>query len=299
MRATPATSWRLCSTALALGLLPAVASAGQPTVGVNYRAPADCPDSAEFIALLEARAPGSWRFREGTGDPLFVVEIRDAGGGMLGRLRRRTGDRTSETREVHARSCREVAQALALTATISLGPAGAPSEASPWIWSAGVGAAALTLLPPSPMFEARVHVETGAPARNGFHAPDLRLTLAHARNDVRWLGPARFTLSSIGLNACPLSWHLLRLCLGVEGGLLAATGRAVDRPRSIRRWWTAAGAVASVRWTMARWLIVESFGGVRVPFRRADFVFEMPRRPVATIPPAVLLGGVSFARTIP
>ena len=139
----------------------------------------------------------------------------------------------------------------------------------------------------------------GAAARNGFHAPDLRLTLAHARNDLVASGTARFSLSSIGVSACPLSWRALRLCLDGEAGLLSAAGRVVGQPRSVRTWWTAAGAVASARWTVGPRLIAESFAGLRVPLHRVDFVFELPRRPVATIPAVVVLAGVSLARTIP
>jgi hypothetical protein len=290
---------RLCCTVFALGLLPAAASAGEPTVGVTYRAPVDCPDSAEFLALLTARAAGSWRFREGTGEPQFAVEIRDVGYGKLGRVRRRTGGRVSEAREVRAGTCRDVVQALALTTSLSLGTTAERSAARPWIWSAGVGAAALTLLAPAPMLEALFYVEADGARRNGLHAPDLRLTLAHARNDLVSAGAARFSRSSVGLYACPLSWRALRLCLRGEAGLLAATGLAVDRPRSTLSWWTAAGAVASARWTFGRWLILEPFAGLRVPLHRAHFVFEMPRRLVAAVPAAVVLGGVSLGRTIP
>jgi hypothetical protein len=294
---------RLCGIVLALGLLPAAASAGDPAVGVSYRSPRDCPDAVEFIALLTTRTGGSWRFQQGAGDPQLVVEIRDAEAGKLGRLRRRIGGQVSEAREIRAADCRDVVQALALSAALSLGPAGIGSagEARPWIWTAGVGAAALALLPPGPMLRASAHVETSAAGRgDGFHAPDLRLTLAHARNDLLTAGTAaRFSLSALALRVCPLGWRALRVCLEGEAGLLAASGRAVDRPRSVLTGWTAAGVVASARWEVGRWLIAESFAGLQVPLRRADFVFEMPRRPVATIPAAVVLGGVSFARTIP
>ncbi len=281
------------------GLLPAAASADEPSAAVTYSAPADCPDSAAFIALLTTRAAGSWRFREGTGDPQFVVEIREAREGKLGRLRRRTGGRVSDAREVRAGSCQEVVQALALTTTLSLAAAVEEPGASPWRWNVGVGVAAVALLPPAPMLQARIHVETSPLQRNGLHAPDLRLILAHARNDLLSVGAARFSLSSIGVSACPLSWRALRVCLDGDAGVLAGAGRGVDRPRSILTWWTAAGALASARWILGRRVIFESFAGLRVPLRRTDFVFEMPRRPVASIPAACAVGGVSFARTIP
>jgi hypothetical protein len=285
----------------ALVLLPGVSRAAEArTVGLSYRAPADCPDSAAFIALVSTRTAGGWRFRAGTADPELVVEIRGdgAGGAMLGQLRRRTGDRVSEAREVRAGGCREVVRALALSAALSLDPA-RESGSRPWIWSVGAGAAALTLLPPAPMIEARVHLEAGQARREGLPGAALRLTLAHARNDLVSPGAARFALSSIGLSACPLVWGPIRLHAGGEVGLLAAEGLAVERPRSIRRWWTAASALASARWTLGRALLVEAYGGARVPLGRVEFVLEMPRRPVASVPALVWLGGVSLARTIP
>jgi hypothetical protein len=54
--ATLPTRGRLCITLLALGMLPDLARAEDSTVAVNYRAPPDCPDSAELVALLAARA---------------------------------------------------------------------------------------------------------------------------------------------------------------------------------------------------------------------------------------------------
>jgi hypothetical protein len=306
----------LASLLLANGL----AGADQRTVAVDYAAPPDCPRAAEFITLVSRRAAGSWRFREGGGAVTrFTVEIRDDGAGKIGRIRRTSPGEISEPRELVASNCREVVQALALTTALSLdtpqvGP-GSPTIAAARVappkvpvssrraWMVGLGLSALDLLPPGPMAEATMVLENRDrewPSGIALHSPDLRLTLAHARNDVlASASRAAFSLSTVTLAACPVGWSVFRLCGTGEVGVLAGRGIEVETPRSTRSLWLALGARAGARWALTRTLVIEAQASVRAPLRRTDFVFEMPLLPVAKVPAAVASGGVVVGVTIP
>jgi hypothetical protein len=273
------------------------AGAEPAKVGLSYRVPAGCPGWGEFTALLRQATGGGWRFEE-DGGSRFLVDVREEGDRKVGRLRRAA---STGAREVRGTDCREIVQALALTTALSLetprleiAPVTAP-VISPYDrgWSATAGVAAVALLPPAPMLEARITLQ----ATTG--GLDLRLAVAHARNDLLARGAAGFSLSVVAAGVCPLRWRALRLCLDAETGVLAAAGRQVERPRTSRLWWLAGGGTVSAAKTFSSSLSGELFVGVRRPLRRTDFVFESPRHDVGTVPSAVVAGGVALVRTIP
>jgi hypothetical protein len=158
------------------------------------------------------------------------------------------------------------------------------------------------------MPEGSLFVERGRqPGRPGLtlHAPDVRLAVSHARNDL-FGGPerARFTLSSAALALCPTGVGLgqtaaLRLCAAAEAGVLSGAGVSVAVPRTDRFLLAAAGANIGLRWAPTRRVTLEAQAGVTAPLRRTTFVFEMPRVEVARLPALVASGGITAGVTIP
>jgi hypothetical protein len=296
-----------------------VAWAVEPTVGVEYVAPTDCPRVVEFIALVAARSPGSWRIREGDGELRFAIEIRDDAAGKVGRIQRTTARGPSAAREIAGNDCRELVQALALTTALSLeashGAQAPPvataaraiergtAQPSSRGWLVGAGISAVALLPPSPMAEATLFLERRDarwPTGLALRRPDVRLTLSHARNDL--LGSpehASFSLSSAAVAVCPLGWSVLRACGTAELGVLGGRGIDLDSPRSSRSFWLAAGGLARARWPLSRWLEVEVQASLRVPLRQIDFVVERPRLTLASVPSVIVGGGVALGVAIP
>jgi hypothetical protein len=302
-----------------MALVPAVARAAEPTVGVDYVAPVDCPRSFEFIALVAARAPGSWRIREGdSGDLRFAIEIRDDGAGKVGRIQRTSASGTNEPREIAGSDCREVVQALALTAALSLDslqaahtvrlaakaqPVATEAPPTPRSWLLGAGVSAVALLPPSPMAEATLFLEIRDarwPVGLSLHRPDVRLTFSHARNDLLSSpDQAAFSLTSAATVACPLGWSVLRACGTAQLGVLTGRGVDLDSPRSSRSLWLAAGGLARARWPLSRGFEIEVEASLRVPLRHVDFVVERPRVTLASVPAVIAGGGVALGVAIP
>jgi hypothetical protein len=288
------------------------ARAREPAIGIEYVAPADCPTLDEVVALVAARTAGRPSLPTGAGDPRFAIEIHAVAGGKVGRLERRGQHEVSEARRVRGRECREVVQALALTAALSLGPLSPSTDAAisrtarlraapARTWSSGVALAALALLPPAPMSEVALFAQIGRLRDGrGIHSPDLRLTLAHARNDVlRRSDRAAFALSRATLAACPLGSSALRLCATGEIGVLDGQGIEVANPASSRTLWAAVGALAVARWRIGRRFLAETYGAVSVPLRRTDFVFRIPRVPVASVAEVVASAGLALGFSIP
>lgn len=106
---------------LTLGCLSAagVARGETPTATVWYRSSEECPDAATFLALVEARGRQA-RVAE-VGDRVdFVVTLGAGGEGYAGRLERQTSSGTVAIREVAGARCAEVADAIALSLTLTL-----------------------------------------------------------------------------------------------------------------------------------------------------------------------------------
>ena len=108
---------------------PASAEETTPAV-VWYRASEECPSGAEFLGKLAGAAP-HLRLAE-AGDHLdFVVTLLAANGTTLGRLERQTQSGIVAMRELRDVSCERVADALALSLELALGPAQAGAVPEP------------------------------------------------------------------------------------------------------------------------------------------------------------------------
>jgi hypothetical protein len=291
-----------------------------PAVGIRYQAPPECPAATTFLALLEDRTAGAWKLSMRDGDADIVVEIRDGSGGKVGRVSR-PGHSTDGVREIAAVDCRDLVSALALSTALSLGDgAQAPAaiataalaETQPVAapradWIVGGSVETTFLISSQPMPEASLFLENGRrawPMGPALGRPDVRLAVAHARNDLFAGERAHFTLSSAQLTICPASIGLaatagLRLCAAGDLGLLAGAGISVATPQTSRFWWAAAGGLARFRWAAGRRMVLEAQAGVVAPFERTTFVFQMPRVEVAKVPPVVASGGLAVGFTIP
>jgi hypothetical protein len=311
----------LLAAAVASGLASA-ASPPPPVAAIRYTAPPGCPDAAAFVALVGGHTGGAWDVRDAGAAPDLLVQIRDRAGGRVGSVRRAAAAEDG-AREIAAADCRELVEALALSTALSLGapPAAPPpaaavsaapgrppdAPAAPVAWTFGAGVLATFVLPGQPMPAGSLFVELGHRGRRAglaVHTPDVRLALAHARNDLFGAERARFALSTAGLALCPADVGLgrattLRLCAAADVGLLEGEGVAVTTPRTSRFFFAAGGARLGLRWDAGRHVAIEAQAAVAAPLERTRFVFEMPRIEVARVPALVGEGGVTVGLAIP
>jgi hypothetical protein len=302
------------------------ASAIADPASITYSAPPACPSAAEFSRLVNAGAKN-----DGEDDDRaraeFLVEIVETQTGTEGRVRRKNGAELTEPRIFSDARCRPVAEALALTvrlslaaeatpaaplakapeATLTRAPAPAPVRLAS-TWAIGGGLTVSGLLPPHPLAGAALFVEHRAPLPRSALAlfgPDLRLTMSLARNDVlRDPGSAEFSLLVATIDTCPVGMSFAtrwgaRLCGFAEAGAIQGKGITVDNPRTVRSFWGAAGALARLRLAPTAGTFLEFQGGAVTPLHEMDYVFEMPRIPVAEGPRVTWTGALVTGVTIP
>ena len=89
-------------------------------IRLEYRAAVGCPDQASFEAAARSRKAPLLFVHQGQART-FDVRI-EAGPPFTGRLVLRRGDVVEGTREVHAGSCAEVADALSLMVQLAVDP---------------------------------------------------------------------------------------------------------------------------------------------------------------------------------
>jgi hypothetical protein len=305
------------------------ASVTSSAAAIFYSAPPSCPSAAEFVGLAET---GTKNYGEAldsakTRRPEFVVEIVETSAGTEGRVRRKNGAELTEPRIFSDAQCRPVAEALALTLRLSLTAEAPPdpvSDETPEAtltrtpspvpvrtasaWAVGGGLTASGLLPPHPLTGVALLLEHRAPLPRSARAPfrpDLRLTMSLARNDVlRDPGSAEFSLLVATIDACPLGMSFAtrwgaRLCGFAEAGAIQGKGITVDNPRTARSFWGAAGALARFRLAPTAGTFLEFQGGAVLPLHQMDYVFEMPRIPVADGPRVTWTGALVTGVTIP
>jgi len=101
---------------VAASLVTSVAAA--EAASLNYRAPLDCPGEADFVRAVAAR--GGQFDADGGSERRFQVTVAKGASGYAGsfRVRRPQGD--SAERAVHAPSCHEVVDGLAVAAALAL-----------------------------------------------------------------------------------------------------------------------------------------------------------------------------------
>lgn len=89
-------------------------------VQLEYTAPAGCPSQAEFVAFVADRGGDFAHPDPNTKARKMIVTLRRDGGEHTGSLELRQEELASDARQLHATSCVEVAEALAVVAAIAL-----------------------------------------------------------------------------------------------------------------------------------------------------------------------------------
>src|SRR4051794_11546974 len=93
-----------------------------PAARLAYDAPGDCPSRAQFAAAVSARGAELAAADPTADDRVMVVSINKEGDGYGGAFHVRDSRGATGKREVHGRSCTEVADALAVVTAIALRP---------------------------------------------------------------------------------------------------------------------------------------------------------------------------------
>jgi hypothetical protein len=118
-----AVGYAACLAALVLG-----SRAQAAETRLDYRAPAGCPAEPAFVSEVETRG-GSFAAATAARERWLNVVIEADSGGFAGSLQVRDAQNASEPRRVHAPTCAEVGQALAVVTAIAL-QADAPEAAT-------------------------------------------------------------------------------------------------------------------------------------------------------------------------
>jgi len=113
---------------LVLAILGSSTASAEPSdLSIWYRSSDGCPTADAFVERLNQL--GRHTSLAGAGDKIdFVVTLGSADGGSFGRLERQAERGTIAIREVAAPKCEEVAEALALSLDLAIGPMQAPAE---------------------------------------------------------------------------------------------------------------------------------------------------------------------------
>ncbi len=271
--------------ALALGLSftgRARASDGVLEVAVDYSAPQECPAETAFWGALQARTRRVSRAQTDDAPIRLKVDLQPGGDSVLGRLEIVRDGLISEPRYVRASECRDVLEALALTAALGIDPealtrppdetppesqppettpsyydAPDPLPTTPLTWHSALSVGALSALPVD------LRMSWGGTAAWSFRseggpnwAPAISLGVNLLRSDIFDDSEvAAFGLYTGHLQACPLrlqaeSWTL-RPCGVVQGGVLTAAGRNISNPEGTERTWLSLGVALEVEYAMS------------------------------------------------
>jgi hypothetical protein len=147
-------------------LSPAAAQPDEEPVFLEYRAPVICENEAQFFARARSRAPRMRIARPDERARMFVVDIEQRAGRTSGRLTVRNPEGRQTVRELEARDCGEVVDALALVMALAVNPRAAdvtPAAVNPL--PADTARAAPTVAPAGEPTPAATAAPTSVPAR--------------------------------------------------------------------------------------------------------------------------------------
>lgn len=120
-------------------------------VQLEYTAPAGCPTQTEFVAFVTNRGGDFAHPGPKTKANAMVVKLRREASEHVGSLELRLDDMASDQRQLHAASCAEVAEALAVVAAIALrGGDSSEPDAAPPVAASEPAAPVAASAPPAP-----------------------------------------------------------------------------------------------------------------------------------------------------
>lgn len=285
----------LTSIALAAGAKSANAQAPL-AVKLEFRAEQGCPDEQHFLSRLSSRA--SFRLVDEAAALHLRVLLATSASGARGELR--AGDEgATDAREVEARSCSEVADALALIAVLMIErtkreqaerpPSVAPSKPAP--------PAPLPRQPPNPARRRQLELGLEAVASRPMAAAPLTgggvslfvagsmtwwLSAHYSRNDVlRRPHDARFGFGAVTVGVGPAGLQLgprllLAAAVAMQGAFLSAEGVDVDVASSARRSYWGAGLEGRAQLEVVRHLGVFAEVGAFLPLVERRFSTLQP-----------------------
>ena len=297
------------SAALCAGLLlpgRACAQDPHPTL-LAYKAPADCPAVGDFQRSVERRSTRIHFVDEGTHDRELSIVLHKDGDYTVGELRLIEASGGLRQRSVRFTTCAEAVEGLALIATVSLDPQVLLAAPKPVPETPPSGAPAPEPRPspprprPSPPADhtpalglgigAELNAYFNALKRAGLggslfldagslsghlFAPTIHVLITH----VEQVGPletaanANFTLTLLGLRACPLRIGgdvlVFRPCAAISGGGLHTTSEeATARFRPYVSW----GGTGLLSIRLGELVEIVGDAGVGVPVIRDTFWF--------------------------
>jgi len=300
----------LATLALAARSKPARA---EPPLAVKleFRAERGCPNEQDFLRRLTSRA--RVRLVDEAEALHLRVSLGAAGSAARGELRA-GAEGTTDAREVEARTCNEVADALALIAALMIERTKREQAARPPLDAPAAPPPKPVVAPKRAPPRRQLELGLAAVATRPMASPPLAglsvslfvaggltwwLSAHYSRNDLL-AAPraARLGFGGLVLGAGPPALHLgtrvqLGAALAAEGAFLSAEGVEVDVKSSARRSYWAIGALGRARWqVVGHARIFAEFGGF-VPLVQRRFSTREPYELVgqtASVAPHAALG---------
>jgi hypothetical protein len=313
-----------------------------PTL-LAYRAPSGCPLVGDFQRSVQRRSARIHFVDEGTHDRELSISLRKEGDFTVGELRLIEQNGTLRQRSVRFTTCEEAVEGLALIATVSLDPQAllqdpqpvpetppapapkpvrakpplpierppvAPPPRSPPLESSidtnlGGELMLLVLALPKPALGATLFLDAGSSSRHLF-APLIHVSITHVEQlqRIQAAGDASFTLTLVGLSACPLriggNIVVFRPCASASGGgLHTSSSDPTARLRPYASW----GGTSMLSVRLGELAEIVGDAGVGVTLIRDTFTFggcSQSKCPYsATTQPLYISGGLGFRLLLP
>jgi hypothetical protein len=331
-----ATIWLPGLGALGGVLAASIAFAQTESIHLDYRGDEGCPGAAWFFAQVEERTARARLALPHEPGRTFVVSLVRGRSGTVGRLAIQEAQRATVAREVTGEECRDVAAALALATALAIDPlaaiaperdraAGAaepsPPPASPpaavqdralappaaargWAWRAGASVALASGLAPRLSIgglgfverqtrDAAAIVSAVRISAFGLRAPDEAVQSAFASFRFFFLRPELCLVQlRIGaLAAAP--------CIGLDLGVVSASGSRIETPRSDERFWAAAAIGGRLRYAISPSWFVQVDLSLVLPMTRHRYYFRDPDTPIHDVPPLIAMGSAGLGVAFP
>jgi len=281
---------------------------------LSYQAPAGCPDQATFRADVVKHVHDTSR----AAGARLALTIEKQADGFRGTLIASDSSGAQGARRIDAKTCGEVAQALAFFAGLVIELGGRVDDAEPPPPAAPAPPPTAKPAPPPAAPMPRVNARSAAPfelsalalvgARGAFApvprmtgeagaelstraalwAPSLRLlAFVGSSGLASEAGSATLRFGGARLELCPLRFGsaalALRPCLGSELGVVLGRGQIAELPRSTTTPWASVELTLRLQWFLSRGLFAELGGGPVLPVVRTHYYFS-PDRTLYSVP---------------